>query len=545
MAKIVDYFKIITPSTQTAVMQDNQNIDNGGALYGNYSWYQRIVQGSASRLARYREYDVMDSDVEVARALDIIADEITPMNEKTNLPFDIDFKDESGKSVDENTVITIREALAEWCKLQDLKRRRFKTARLAVKFGDCAFIKKSPFDKWEWLPTSCLVSAVVSKEDITKIVGYYVRTDTKTADFVMSYNALGTQADQQNMSYVPATNIVRFSINDDMSEMAPFGDSVLRPVYKVHKQKELLEDAILIYRIQRAPERRVFYIDVGKMNPALVNKYLEGVKNDVRQKKVPSQTVGGQESVDSIYNPTSMMEDYFFAVRPDAKTRVETLPGGGGLGEINDLQYFSDRVLRGLRVPISWLKPGTDGAMFNDGKLGAAYVEEQQFSKFIDRNQTYFEVVYDSEFKMFLRACNILVDPNCFELKLPKSSSFEKYKQAELDAVLLNLVSNADGIAHLSKRFVQSRFMQLSEDEILTNERLWRQEHGIDDSTNKLELYKLMYGGASAEGGTGGMFVGDIGGPPMGGESIEPPAEGEGGTRPTETPATTPPPETV
>ncbi len=97
----------------------------------------------------------------------------------------------------------------------------------------------------------------------------------------------------------------------------------------------MLEDAILIYRVHRAPERRVFFIDVGTMPPNKSSQYLERIRYEVQQKRIPSRTGGGANVVDSTYNPMSILEDYFFAVTSEGRgSKVEVLPGGENLGDI-------------------------------------------------------------------------------------------------------------------------------------------------------------------------------------------------------------------
>jgi hypothetical protein len=92
----------------------------------------------------------------------------------------------------------------------------------------------------------------------------------------------------------------------------PFGVSLFESIFKVFKQKELLEDAILIYRISRAPERRMFKIDVGNMPAHLAMQFVERVKNEINQRRIPTQSGGGQNLMDASYNPMSMNEDFFF-----------------------------------------------------------------------------------------------------------------------------------------------------------------------------------------------------------------------------------------
>ena len=92
---------------------------------------------------------------------------------------------------------------------------------------------------------------------------------------------------------VDGTHVIHVSMSDGMTASWPFGQSILESVFKVYKQKELLEDAIIIYRIQRAPERRVFYVDVGNMPAHMAMAFVERVKNEIHQRRIPSQTGGG------------------------------------------------------------------------------------------------------------------------------------------------------------------------------------------------------------------------------------------------------------
>ena len=154
----------------------------------------------------------------------------------------------------------------------------------------------------------------------------------------------------------------------------PFGNSILEQIFKVFKQKELLEDSIIIYRVQRAPERRIFKIDVGNMPSHMAMAFVERVKNEIWQRRIPTQTGGGTSMMDATYNPLSINEDYFFPVGENNRgSDVTTLPGGQNLGEIDDLRFFTNKLFRGLRIPSSYLPTGPE-----DGtqafKIGRAHV---------------------------------------------------------------------------------------------------------------------------------------------------------------------------
>lgn len=520
MAKWTNYFKIITPAPSHVKMTDSQEMADVGA-YNNYTWYQRLVQGSASRMTRYREYDLMDNDVEVARALDTIAEEMTGNNPKTDDPLDVDILTEDEDRVNSTAVLTVKAAVRKWSMIHDWENKLFKVSRMLVKYGDVFFRKpENVYEKWIFVHPKNVVAAIVDAKDATKVVGWQIKKDIKKPMSGGYSMPLGAKQDTQyETEIVDAKEIVRFTLNDDMSDTAPFGESILRSVYRSHKQKELLEDAIIIYRVQRAPERRVFYIDVGKMPPQRVKNYLENIKNEIKQKKIPN-IFGGTDQVDSVYNPQSMSEDFFFASRPDGRgSRVETLPGGQGLGELSDLEYFQKKVWRGLRVPASYMVEQQDGGqIWNDGKVGVAYIQELRFALFVARLQGYIEKTLDEEFKKYLRQSNIIIDDQMYRIRCPEPSNFGKYRQYELDTALLSSFGSADGVQYLSKRFALERFLMLSDEEIIRNERMKREELGIDPDGGKEDLPTLYGEGGAGEGALGGGLGGMGGGlGPMGG----------------------------
>lgn len=504
------YFEIVPPMPKTSEISDNQDL-TGSSLYSNNSWYQRIIQGSSSRINKYKEYDAMDDNVEVARALDTIAEEMTGYDLATNSPILLDFQLDD-EQIKPYVIDTLRSALRVWCDIHDFTDHLFDIVRTTVKFGDCFFVKNKFGAKWTYIHPRHVLAASVSQNDVTDVRGWLMNTNFRELGNLMP-TQYQTSKNATEAEPIESNRVVRFSLTSQMTDSAPFGDSVLRPVYKAFKQQELLEDAIIIYRITRAPERRVFYMDVGKMPPARVKSYLESVKNELKQKKIPSMNQNtGTSQVESVYNPQSMTEDFFFAQQANGKgSRVEVLPGGQGLGELRDLEYFQEKVFRGLRIPTSYMPKGNgENPIFNDGKIGQSYVEEMRFALFVKRLQKNIERTLDQEFKKFLSEMQIMVDPTLFKLRLPEAANFGKYRQQELDGALLNTFSNAEGIAALSKRFVMKRYLQLSDAELATNEKLKAEELGID--RNDPELLKKVYGDAmegDEMGGAGGL--GDLG----------------------------------
>lgn len=462
-----DFWRIVKPApVKTQYVQSNTE---AAKLYSNFSWYTKVMKGASSRFSKYSQYRNMDSDVFVARALDTIAEEMTQINVKTNMPFEIEYQNESNKEVPESITMTVRAALRHWIEIQDLNTIIFDIARTVVKFGDCFFRKNSDFKKWQYLDPSDIIGISISEDG--KPEHYHLRVGEK--------NKQGAFGD---VIMVPAAGIVHFTLSSSMGENGPFGESVLFPVIKAFRHLSLLEDSVIIYRIVRAPERRVFFVDVGNMPPQRVKAYLEAIKNELKQKRIPNES-GGTDKIDSVYNPMSMVEDYFFAQTADGRgSRVETLSGGENLGEIADLTYFQNKFLQGLRIPSSYMRGAQEGgAQINEGKVGIAYIEELRFANYVARLQSKINDTFDFHFKAYLKSAGINIDKYLFKLKLVDPQNFMDYKRAEVDEKMISNYSNVKDNLYLSERYKQKHYLGLSEDDIQENEALLKQERGIPE----------------------------------------------------------------
>jgi hypothetical protein len=270
------------------------------------------------------------------------------------------------------------------------------------------------------------------------------------------------------------------SLSEGLDNNYPFGNSLLEQIFKVYKQKELLEDAIIIYRVQRAPERRVFYVDVGNMPSHLAMQFVERVKTEIHQRRIPSKTGGGTNVIDSAYNPLSTNEDYFFPQTAEGRgSKVETLPGGTNLGEIDDLRYFTNKLVRGLRIPSSYLPTGADDsqASYNDGRVGTAFIQELRFNTYCERLQNLLVEEFDQEFKRFLLEKGVNIDTAMFDLKFMPPQNFAAYRQTELDNQRISSFAQVQAIPFISNRFALKRFLGFSAEDLAENERMWREEN--------------------------------------------------------------------
>jgi Bacteriophage T4-like portal protein (Gp20)/Phage portal protein, lambda family len=490
MSQFSNYWKIVTPASRkqlyTTLSTDayDPRTTDVSSL-SSVQWYSQVLRGPGSRMQMYKQYDAMDADVDIARSLDIIAEEMSSKNQKTNLPFEIEYQKEDNQDISDSTTVTLRQAARQWVGIQQLEQRVFTIARTMIKYGDCFFRKTSDTKKWIYVDPS-LVYGIEVDEDGNKIA-YHV----KKPNVGGSTNQF--QIRNEQLDIIPAAAMIHFTMCDEMGNYAPFGLSILRPIFRVYRQLAMIEDAVVIYRLVRAPERRVFYVDTGNMPPQRVKQYLEQIKNEIRQKRSPSTNQGGRDTVDGSYDAQSIQEDLFFPVTAAGRgSRVETLPGGTEDFGTNLLKYFQEKVFRGLRIPTSYMS-GTDGAgaQYNDGKVGIAYIEEMRFANFVMRLQDRLEEVFDQEFKIFLKVVGLRVDDEIFKIRLPDPANFALYRQAALDADLIGSFNNIESTKYLSRRFVLKRYLGLSDDEIQMNEVMIKEERSISETANIPSIQQL------------------------------------------------------
>jgi hypothetical protein len=519
--------------------------DGGGvaASAGKYaSWLPEVYSGQPNRVERYNQYNQMDLDTEISTALDVIADFCTQTEETKDLPFQIDYHDD----VTEIEVNLLETALRQWCKLNSFKRNIWRTFRNVLKYGDQFYIRDPETFEWLWVDQTKVTTIVVNESEGKKPEQYLIRdlninlqskvatqprNGTSAGHTPSAWPTHGEQpggsggmpstagrfsSDQATIA-VDAEHIVHLSLSEGMDGNWPFGNSVLESVFKTFKQKELLEDALIIYRVQRAPERRVFYIDVGSMPTHKAMAFVERVKMEIHQKRIPNRTGGGTSIMDASYNPMSIVEDYFFAQTSEGRgSKVETLPGGDSLGQIDDLLYFDNKLKRGLGVPASYLPSGSeDGSQsYSDGRVGTAYIQEYRFAKYCQRLQSLLEPVFDQEFKEYLKRKGITISKNLYTLEMCPPQNFSKFRQVEIDTAHINTFGQLVSVPWMSRRFLASRYLGWTEDEIIENESQWKEENPGRLKTKVGKTAADEVGGGLRDVGIGGgpdPFAGDLG----------------------------------
>jgi hypothetical protein len=507
-----------------------------GPARSNYSSYlPDVYVGSPNRVERYGQYNTMDNDSEVNAALDILAEFCTQKNEENGTNFNFHYN----KAATNTEVQILSQYLKQWCKINNFETRMFRTFRNVFKYGDAIFLRDPETKKLFHVDPAKLTRIIVNESEGKRPEQYIIKdvnlnfkeliattphitqgtTGSPTASSPgATYQTGGARGMVGGVNVPPgsrfsiedgeaaidAKHVVHLSLSEGLDNNFPFGNSLLETIFKVFKQKELLEDAIIIYRVQRAPERRVFYVDVGNMPSHLAMQFVERVKTEIHQRRIPSATGGGTNVIDSSYNPLSINEDYFFPQTAEGRgSKVETLPGGTNLGEIDDLRYFTNKLVRGLRIPSSYLPTGADDATssYNDGRVGTAFIQELRFNKYCERLQGLIVEEFNQEFKRYLMEKGVNIDVAMFDLEFEPPQNFAAYRQSELDNARVPTFTQMSAIPYVSNRFALKRFLGMSAEEIAENERLWREENDENLNTPPTDASAEMRGAGISSAG--------------------------------------------
>ncbi|MBT7915307.1 portal protein, partial [Candidatus Bathyarchaeota archaeon] len=261
----------------------------------------------------------------------------------------------------------------------------------------------------------------------------------------------------------------------------PYGSSVLESARRIWRQLILIEDAMLVYRVVRSPERRVFYIDVGNVPPEDVPNYMEQARGILRSNQVIDQSSG---RVDLRYNPLSVDEDYFIPIRGlETGTKIETLAGGTNVTAIEDVEYIQKKLFSALKVPKAYL--GYDEALGSKATLSQ---EDIRFSRTIARIQRTIlsELNKLAIIHLFCHGYEgeDLLD---FELKLSNPSTIAQQQKLELHRMRFDIAAAApEGI--VDKYWIRKNIMGLTDDEIDRIERGRMEDKQIDMELEQISV---------------------------------------------------------
>jgi hypothetical protein len=368
MVKVIDTDKIQT----SGVIQTNSIIDRFHKVYTTSTAYgvnMNLAQNyQSARVQIYADYDAMDTDAIVASALDIICDECTLKNEQGEV-LQIRSSDENIQKILYNlyySILNIEFSLWSWirymCKYGDF----YLKLEIAEGFGVYNVI---PFSAYN----------IVRQEGFNPENPSEVRFKYDPNAAIASTTGYSSAFNNQDTGiYFDNFEIAHFRLAGDVNYL-PYGRSYLEPARKLFKQYTLIEDAMLIHRIARAPERRVFYVNVGAIPPAEVENYIQRMMNKMKKTPLIDPNTGNYNLK---YNVQNMLEDFVIPVRGnDQTTKIETAKGLDYNG-IEDVTYFREKLFAALKVPKAFM--GYEKDLTGKATLAA---EDIRFARTIERIQ--------------------------------------------------------------------------------------------------------------------------------------------------------------
>lgn len=269
------------------------------------------------------------------------------------------------------------------------------------------------------------------------------------------------------------------SYNQDTGERIALG--YLERVKKVWRQLQLLEEAVIIYRVVRAPERRVWKIATGNMPQRQALQYIEKIKMEYRQRKVYNSATGG---IDGQANILSMLDDYWFSQPSEGNsTDVTTLPSGQALGEIRDLEYFLTKLYLALHIPTNRRLETSMGAQqYNIGDVGQINHQETMFAELADRIADRISDVVFSVFRTHMELKGLWKEYELkerdFRVEFYRNNFFEELKRTKLEETRVQLFGSVASYVGevLSSEYVAKKYLHMSEEEYLENKMLLDKE---------------------------------------------------------------------
>ena len=439
--------------------------------YNPFETLGSAYMSNQNRGERYKDFDQMEYTPEIASALDIYADEMTTSNQLQPL-LNIECPNEEIKIVLHTlyyNILNIEFNLFGWC-------------RTMCKFGD--FFLYIDLDE----NVGVKHAMGLPPHEIERMEGQ----DPSNPNYVQfQWNSAGMTFENWQISHFRILGHDKY---------APYGSSVLEAARRIWRQLQLMEDAMMSYRIVRSPERRVFYVDVGNIAPQDVEQYMLKIMGGMKRNQVVDPTTG---RVDLRYNPMSVDEDYFLPVRgAGSGTRIESLPGGQFTGDIDDVQYLRDKLFSALKIPQSYLSRGEGG---DEDKTTLAQ-KDIRFARTIQRLQRAMLAELEKIGIIHLYTLGFRSEDLVnFKLTLNNPSQIAELQQLENLRTKFDVAAGATE-GYFSRRWIAKNIFNMSDEEFLRMQREMFYDRQLDAELGAFEME-----GDAGLGGLGGDFGGDFG----------------------------------
>jgi hypothetical protein len=461
--------QLAQPSITPPNNEDGALTISSAAYYGTYVDLDGTAKNEVELISRYRE---MAMQPEIESAIDDIMNEAIVQDDDGKIIEivldDLDQPEKIKKAI-KDEFHTILRLFNYKHMAQDIFRRYYIDGRL---YYNVIIDKQDPIAGIKEL-------RYIDPRKLRKVREIKKKKDERTgAEIVDVFNEYYIYNDKvvtgSSSNYGPVG--VRITTDSILSVVSGLMDSrravVLSYLHKAIKplnQLRMIEDATVIYRISRAPERRIFYIDVGNLPKLKAEQYLRDIMVKYKNKLVYDAQTG---EVRDDRKFLSMMEDFWLPRREGGKgTEITTLPGGQNLGELEDVKYFQKKLYNSLSVPISRLEPNQG---FSIGRVAEVTRDELKFAKFVDRLRNKFSDIFNQALRVQCVLKGICTADEWDQFKehiyydFIKDNNFSELKDAELMRERLSLLSAVDPYTgrYFSQAWIQRHVLRLTDDEI-------------------------------------------------------------------------------
>lgn len=400
-----------------------------------------------SRRARYADYETMDEYPELGTAFDMYADDCTQLG----------FKNENW-TIDSDNQMVVDELNKMFDEI-DLSRFLWDASRNTVKYGDCFLELVVDLENPE---AGVQRIKVLDPRYILRVENNYGYLTDFLQEIPEGNTDQGMFGYQKQSKYVKLDRhqIVHMRLHTSHPSFYPYGKSIAALCHRTFRSLKLMEDAMLIYRLSRAPERRIFYIDVGNLPASRSEMYIERLKEKFKKEKFYDV---GSDTVDARYNPMSADEDFFVPLKGGSGTKIETLPGAQNLGEVEDVSYFRDKLLTALKIPKDYFveKEGSGERKANLAQL------DVKFARVILRVQKSIELGLESIAKRHLQLKGFpasLIDS--VKIKLPEPSDMFAKRKLDIDEQRVRVIQGVQQLGLLPKETIYKEYFHYTDNEV-------------------------------------------------------------------------------
>jgi hypothetical protein len=411
-----------------------------------------IPELEMNRKNRYGQFESMDEYPEVGAAFDIYADDCTQRDTRNRR-----------WAVKANSQVTIKrvEQLFEAIKLD---RHYWDITRNAVKYGDC-FVElvmdlnnpKAGIQRIKILNPNYLIRV---ENEYGYLTDFLQEIPQKNMGSWNSFGYQSTTMEKSKYIGLDKNQIVHFRLHTSDPKYYPYGKSIAAFAIRVFRSLKLMEDAMLIYRLSRAPERRIFYVNVGNLPTGKAEAFMEKLKQKFKKEKFFDSVTG---TINEKLNPMSLDEDFFVPHRGNSETKIETLPGAQNLDKVDDVKYFRDKLLACLKIPKDYV---VEHDKSPERKANLSQLDVK-FARVIMRVQHEIEVGLETIAKRHLAILGFpQSEINSVKVNLPDPSDMFTKRRLDVDEQKTRVVQAVKGLMLFPDSYIYKEYFEMTDKEV-------------------------------------------------------------------------------